>query len=128
MDVVQCLGADFYGEARPTFLSLISFTLHDLPLLMMWEPPSSIYTRGFASRGTSLSSFSTSYPCLEKMTVEKCPKLERSHDLTFIRGYHTRDMLPLIRRSSSRFAEVAWKFFITAKLNASELVKRIKEK
>ncbi|XP_026409803.1 putative disease resistance protein RGA3 [Papaver somniferum] len=89
MDVVQSLGTDFYGEARPTFLSLISFTLHDLPRLRMWEPPSSIYTRGFASTSlpTSLSSFSTSYPCLEKMTVEKCPKLERSHDLTFIRGF-----------------------------------------
>ncbi|KAI3938922.1 hypothetical protein MKW92_035984 [Papaver armeniacum] len=89
MDVVQFLGTDFYGESRPSFLSLISFTLHDLPLLRMWEPPS-FYTRRFASTSSfpnSLSSVSTSYPRLEKMTVEKCPKLERSHDLTFIRGF-----------------------------------------
>ncbi|KAI3918272.1 hypothetical protein MKX01_041592 [Papaver californicum] len=89
MDVVQCLGTDFYGEARPTFLSLVSFTLHDLPNLRKWEPPS-LSTKSFASSSfptSSLSAFSTSYPCLEKMTVESCPKLERSRDFAFIKKF-----------------------------------------
>ncbi|KAI3940021.1 hypothetical protein MKW98_029797 [Papaver atlanticum] len=71
MDVVMCLGNDFYGdhEACQPFPELVKFTLSDLHCLEKWciaQPRSSFYPR------------------LEMLFVERCPKLKCRQDLDFV--------------------------------------------
>ncbi|KAI3970132.1 hypothetical protein MKW92_029748, partial [Papaver armeniacum] len=79
MDVVTCLGNDFYGDACQPFPELVKFTLIDLHCLEIWcmaQP----------------RSYSYFYPRLEKLAVERCPKLECRQDLDFITRF-----FPLIK-------------------------------
>lgn len=74
MDVVLCLGDDFYGDhkACKPFQELVEFTLTDLPCLEKWciaQPPFPFYPR------------------LEKLSVERCRMLEHRQDLNFTKCF-----------------------------------------
>ncbi|KAI3940017.1 hypothetical protein MKW98_029793, partial [Papaver atlanticum] len=74
MNNVLCLGNDFYGdrEACQPFPELVKLTLCNLPGLKKW------------CTTQSMSSF---YPRLEKLMVERCPNLEHSQDVNFIKRF-----------------------------------------
>jgi hypothetical protein len=60
MEGIECIGQDFYGgDIQEPFPSLKELTLRDFPKLKEW----------CSSNGKQV------FPCLEKLTVNKCPNL-----------------------------------------------------